>query len=90
MPQRPRLAHGIFRKREARLVPIDVKCKDTASGTVILYVPRYCQPSKLVPHGKRNQKPPYPFRTVVQCPDCITDIDSVAEGEREPSALRDG
>lgn len=90
MPQRSRLAHCIFRKREARLVRIDIKCKDTASGTVILYMPRHRQPLKLMPHGEGTKKPPYPFRTVVQCPDRITNVDSVSKGEWESSALRDG
>lgn len=90
MPQRPRLAHRIFREREARLVRIDIERKDTAIGTVILYMPRHRQPLKLVSHGEGTKKPPYPFRTVVQCPDRITDVDSVAEGEWESSTLRDG
>lgn len=90
MPQRSRFAHRILRKREARLVCIDIKCKDTASRTVILYVPQHRQPLKLFRMEKEPKKPPYPFRTVVQCPDRITDVDSVAEGKRESSTLRDG
>lgn len=38
----------------------------------------------------RDQKPPYPFRTVVQSPNRVTNVDSIAQGERKSTTLRDG
>lgn len=79
MSQSTRLAHRILRQRKPRLIRDNIKGENAAVRAIILFKHNISALNLL----REIQKAPYPFRTVMKCPDRIADVDPVAERERE-------
>lgn len=92
MSQCPRLPHRILRQRQTGLVRSDIEGKDTAWRAILLDIidnlilALYSMPAMKASNVRVE---PYPFRRIMEGPDRIANINSVAKRIRKRTALGD-